>query len=106
MTAPHDALNATSDPVAEIRAALEDIARRFGSVVALDDADGRLMLAKQLAYRGVWVGPAPVVAEAPEEPAVLEVVAGLQAQVDAIWRELARLTPAQATPENPRPEVG
>lgn len=82
-----------TDTVLTIRTLLESIAREFGSVASMDDPEGRLILAKQLALRGAWVGEAPeaVLETTEEDPALAEVVGGLQAQVDALWREIHAL---------------
>lgn len=87
----------TEQATAQIRTILEACSRQFGELLTLDDPEGRLLLAKQLAYRGVRVGPArDVEASEPEEPSLAEVVGGLQAQMDAVWRELRVLNPGLA----------
>jgi len=117
MQLPTPAAPYGGEPAAELARVLDDIARKFGSVMdeLSTDPHVRRLLANQLALRGARVGPAPTEArlEETEDPALAEIVGGLQLQVDALWRELRRVQQEIAPflipvipPETPGPTGG
>jgi hypothetical protein len=122
MTAPHARPASSGDPVADLRQLLERIAREFGSIASLDDAEGRLLLAKQLALHGAWIGDVLAVTPQATEPAIVQMLGDGEGRILSVltddgrlWRWAGhddfvewpvRLVPAGGSPESPRSEVG